>query len=29
MRPRTLARQPAEQKHGDAHVSLLGPDKFV
>src|SRR5215472_7157738 len=29
MRPRTLARQPAEQKHADAHVSLLGPDKFV
>jgi len=24
VRPRTLARQPAEQKHGDAHVSLLG-----
>jgi hypothetical protein len=29
MRPRTLARQPAEQKHGDTHASLLGPDKFV
>jgi hypothetical protein len=29
MRPGTLARQPAEQKHGDAHVSLLVPDKFV
>jgi len=29
MRPRTLARQAAEQKDGDAHVSLLGADKFV
>jgi len=29
MRPGTLARQPAEQKHADAHASLLGPDKFV
>src|SRR6266403_1280930 len=29
MRPRTLARQPAEQKHGDGHISLLGADKFV
>ncbi len=29
MRPRTLSRQPAKQKHADAHVSLLGPDKFV
>ena len=29
MRPGPLARQPAEQKHGDAHASLLGPDKFV
>jgi len=29
MRPGTFARQPAEQKHADAHVSLLGPDKFV
>jgi hypothetical protein len=29
VRPRTLARQPAKQKHADAHVSLLGPDKFV
>jgi hypothetical protein len=24
-----LAWQPAEQKDGDAHVSLLGADKFV
>src|SRR5215472_549864 len=29
MRPGPLARQPAEQKHADAHVSLLGTDKFV
>src|SRR5215467_6346005 len=25
----TLARQTAEQKHADAHVPLLGADKFV
>ena len=24
VRPRTLARQPVEPKHGDAHVSLQG-----
>jgi hypothetical protein len=29
MRPGTPARQAAEQKDGDAHVSLVGPDKFV
>src|SRR5690349_17822638 len=29
MRPRTFARQSAEQKHGDAHVPPLGPNKFV
>jgi hypothetical protein len=29
MRPGPLARRPAEQKHADAHVSLLSPDKFV
>jgi len=29
MRPRPLARQRAEQKRANAHVSLLGPDEFV
>jgi len=29
MRAGTLARQPTKQKHADAHVSLLGADKFV
>src|ERR1700740_2534432 len=29
VRPGTFAWQPAEQKHADAHVSLLSPHKFV